>query len=186
MTEANSLKWVICSPAKTGSYSIERTLISKMEIAHKWKTQNRVGTFYDGKAKERILVVRNPLDKWASMYWFMKEVHGKGRTIWMGKHTNSIENFATHWLEAVRNNPHANWTDSYSDMALKFKPSKVFKLESLKFDLEGLLGYEVELLHANKTGFKLPWKETKKELSKKNLDGIMAWAKPDLKRFNYE
>lgn len=168
--------WVICTPTKTGTYSLEGTLIDRANVAY--KIVPRHSTHWPvHEGEERILIVRHPLDRWASMYWFIKKETGKG--IWGEKHSSDINTFCEWW--ATQNN--FMWTYNLSRNCELFKPDLVFRQEEGFVDLLQHLGVTIAPSHRNKVAGRPSYIATIGELSLKNYDIVMKWAEPDLKMF---
>lgn len=183
----NNNKWAICTPTKTGTYSLQHTLINRLKVAHKLQ-YDKHDTEYNGKGK-RYMMVRHPLERWASMYWFFVNLEERDASVFLKKYIGrGINIFAEEWISRVKNKanePNTMYLDNYYDIYLKFKPDKFFKLEDGLQNVIEFLGYDIKVSRSNVTKDKCSWYETRNLLSEKNLNFIHQWAKPDIQFFKY-
>lgn len=185
----NKCKWVICTPTKTGTYSLEATLIDRLNVAYKHQpiisvVGYRHMTEYDGPGN-RILVIRHPLERWASIYWFTRMHMLRGNGIYLSNFAWDVNVYAKEWYRRRLHNPHPMYTDNLFETYKNFRPNVIFKQEEGLQKLIDYLGYDTRVSHKNRTDDKKDWCDTLPLLNAENISNIMTWAKPDLKKFNY-
>lgn len=191
MIVENNNKWIICTPAKTGSYSLENTLIKGLGVAHKLEANNRVDCQYNGKIKRRILIVRHPLERWSSMFWFARQKNFAGRSIFGSAEAGltlpktACRSYAMEWLRAWSVQEHPNFTRTFSEMKSIFGASQTWQIENLQGLLYDL-GYMVDIKHSNKGQYVHSWKSTSKLLDKFQREKIISIYQQDLKQFHYD
>lgn len=176
--------WVICTPTKVGTYSLEGTLIDRLNVGYKITPRHRpdVPECVPRTAK-RLIVVRHPLDRWASMYWFIVRETGKG--IWLEKFSHDINVFCEEWLRRRKEDPHWMWTDSQAEHNDVFQADVFFKQEDDLQRLVDYLGYDIRVSHRNETQGRPSVDETLAALEPKNLQAVLAWATRDCELFKY-
>lgn len=175
---ANDGSWAICMPKKTGSQSLHGMLSGAAEI---------VGEFHGGEWEgtgKRVMVVREPYERLASMYWFSLST---GIGLFMG------EGGAAKWLDrfvagfAWKHKPaYAEWVLSQSELAEQFRPVVVCRLEDGLEKVFDVLGLEqpTHIHRANITKGKhsdrRPFAETFTGASAAALAAVESWCRPDL------
>lgn len=190
MIVANNNKWIIATPAKTGSYSLENTLIKSLRVAHKLEANNRVGCEYNGPIKRRILVVRHPLERWSSMFWFARQKGLAERSIFGGTDaaqksiTKAVNDYFELWEYARAAQEHPNFTDTFCEMSAQFGATEHAKTENLQ-GLINTLGFIYDIRHSNVGKFKHSWAETSKLLTETHKGAILTVYKEDMKRYDY-
>jgi hypothetical protein len=147
MIHAYDGRWCICTPTKCGTYSLEATLCDRAGVA--WKESPR-HDWVPGDEPHRILVIREPVDRWCSMYWFMRKEAGKG--IWLEDFVGEIDDFVDEWARRCEESDDRYnirmWHRDLTTYAGHFCPHKVFKMED---------GYEALLDHLRKSyGLSIP------------------------------
>jgi hypothetical protein len=129
--------WAICLPKKTGSQSLVGMCEGVADVVGEYH-----GCEWDGEG-ERLMVVREPKERLASMYWWSrKEVN-----------FNCGPGGPDEWLERFADllGKPDEWTISQREMAERFKPHKVFRLEDGLRAVLDHLGIKAELQHRNRT-----------------------------------
>lgn len=187
MILANDNSWVMCTPTKVGSTSLEATLINRLKIAHNIFQESpyqhgpkyQHGAMYHGKA-ERILIVRHPLERWSSIYWFMVK-----RNIFLKKYAHDINLWTEEWLKSREVDKHRMWNMSLVDYHKIFKPKKIFKQENGFNDLLEYIGQEIQMSNSNINPLNFGWDNTKKLLTASNYKKIEDLFKPDIKILKY-
>jgi len=179
MIIAKDDSWAICTPPKTGTVSLQTALVPNFANTLQYRHQSS----YTGKG-ERILVVRNPLERWASMYWFTKQ---KARTaIFLGAYTLNVDMYAHQFFIRRELDPHPFFTDNQVEFHKKFEADIYFKQED---GLQKIMSYiglgYVQVPHENQTKSKVGWQQTSKLLNKENYNKVMEWADKDLFKFKY-
>src|SRR5262245_54835054 len=111
--------WAVCMPKKTGSQSLVGMCEGMAEVRGEWH-----GCEWDGTG-ERLIVVREPHERLASMYWWsLKEGnfnHGPPHPdAWLARFAGLLETNKQH---------DAEWLQTQGEMAAGFRPERVFKLE---------------------------------------------------------
>lgn len=184
MTVANDFSWVLCTPSKTGSTSLATTLINRLGVAHREGSQHSTICHHTGA--QRIMVVRNPFDRWASMYSFCKAKRPKA---YLSEFTSNINLFANEWIKQIDNiKRNTYWTDNLSVQAMEFDPQHVFRLEDGLQNVIDHLGYDIKVSKTNTTtpSFKQSWVECAKQLNRQNLNFIRGYLQADKINFNYK
>lgn len=183
MIIANDQKWVICTPPKTGTVSLQNCLVPK----YAQKSVYRHEASYTGRGV-RILVVRHPLERWASLYWRKRQKALGGKTdLWLGDVAHDIVKYTSQWISARSSNTNEMYTWNQVDFVNHFKPTYFFRLEDQSYkDLLKFIKVREQLPHANKTGDKKGWVETSKLMTKAQMEFIVKWALADLTYFGYE
>lgn len=182
MIRAHDGRWTICTPTKCGTYSLEATLVERLSVAEKLVPRHQCEKTH--AVGERIMVVRHPYDRWASMWWFIVQ-HGAGK-IWCGDFSHDINAFVTEWNYRRRERPNWMWTENLAYHHRHFEPATVFKLETNSYvDLLRYLfeKYEVPLVkvsHKNVTRERRTWQETFDMLTPVNLDIVKKFCEPDI------
>ena len=170
--------WAICTPKKTGSQSLQGMLADKATVEGDFH-----GPVWFGEGK-RVMVVREPYDRLASMYWFSV---AQGVGLFMG-------GTASEWLRKFvagfgwkHKASYQEWVTSCSDLALVFRPDVVCRLEDgleLVFDAVGLERPE-HIRHMNQTGNgkdqRKSFAETFGSADAATLAAVDEWCKPDLR-----
>ena len=145
-------RWAFGLPMKTASQSLVTCLApstfgrhgDNMAAMHgDWH-----GTRYEG-AGERLMVVRNPYERLASLYWFSFErttawLTGEGGPLaWLGR------------LIARRDGQHEpedrDWLSTQAEFAAEFKPARTFRLEDGLAAPLSHVGYCGMIPHTNQT-----------------------------------
>ncbi len=175
--------WCVCMPKKTGSNSLVAMLAPTVagrdgydfaEMPGEWH-----GCQWDGKGK-RVMVVRHPLDRWASLYWYAQQEGGPFRG------PPGIELWAKQFLEAKTTNHEDSreWWITQSEMADVFHPDVVCRLEDgLERVMEVINMPHKKMYHRNKTEDRQSTETTLAQLSDDSRDAIGAWAAEDLRRW---
>ena len=195
MILSNNNKWVLCTPAKCGSTAVEQMICKSHKIGRKITLKEATGrdcqrfphgiayqhgAEYKGPGK-RLLLVRHPLERWSSIYWFTK----KNQRWHLAKHTEDINVFTDRWFDLRKNDPYIINLMMLNEYVNIFKPNHVFKIE----EVENLLSY-IELpvnkiSHSNTNNSNIGWKETKELLTSKNIRRLKELIKPELELFDY-
>lgn len=184
MLLAKNKSWVLCTPSKTGSSSLIATLVDKLKVADHYRPgedSNRHGTVYHGKA-ERLLIVRHPLERWSSIYWYAQKKEGR----FLHKYSYDVNEYFEAWMEARRKNMFHSFTMFFEDYLIHFTPKKIFKLED---GLEKIMHYlklpTDDVSEANVNKLNVGWKETSKLLTKFNRERLEDMVKADIKLLKY-
>lgn len=128
--------WAICMPKKTGSQSLVGACAGVAEVSDyhgcEW-----------GGAGERLMVVREPKERLASMYWWSKKE----------ANFNPGPGGPDEWLERFADllNKPDEWTLAQSAMAARFRPSKVFRLEDGLQAVLDRVGVKATIQYRNRT-----------------------------------
>lgn len=181
MIIAYDSSFVICTPTKTGTYSLEATLVDGLQIA--WKRTPRHRTDYEGDGK-RILIVRNPYDRWCSMWWFSHMHASRGNSIWIHDYAYDINVWTTEWARRKIEDPHWMWTHRLKDHEAEFKPELIWKTENLQGLIQHL-GYRTRVSHRNKTDYREPVAQTLSRLTPENLKAVLAYCDCDATAYGY-
>lgn len=155
---------------------------------HAIKSKHRHSMYWDGTGM-RLMVVRNPYDRWAAIYWRHHQRRDK-KGIYLSDFAGDINEYVYEWNRDRKHssNPTTPWCFNQSEMADMFKPHKTFHLED---GLDKVLKYlnvpYIHLLHhnSNTSPDKKSWQETMDLLTPTNLKIVQEFCKPDIKRFGY-
>jgi hypothetical protein len=120
--------WAFCLPKKTGSQSLAGMLAPGC-MGGDWPIYAKIegefhGCEWDGAGK-RYMVVRNPQERLASMYWWSTREGNfnagpGGPDAWLARYAELLS----------ANKPHdAEWLPTQGKMAQRFKPDRAFRLE---------------------------------------------------------
>lgn len=178
-------RWSVCTPTKCGTYSLEGTLIDRAQVAYKHVPRHD----WDGGIGDRILVVRNPFDRWASMYWFMVQEAGKG--IWLQDYVDTIDEFVEQWSACSPPDlQRMMWHSDLTTYAEKFKPDRVFKMED---DYERVLEYLrsryamtlPRMSRRNTTRGRRSTTETLAMMSQASREKVLSFCSRDAEKFGY-
>lgn len=172
----------ICTPPKTGTVSLQAALVPKYAT----KTSGRHTMEYNGRGY-RMITVRHPLERWASMYWFTKQKSHRG--IFMAGFAETPNTYADEWVRRRFKTPmYHTWLSSQSEYFNCFEATSYAKQEDgfdeLLIELRHY-GINITIPHLNVTTVKHSWQETARQLNRHNLAAIREWAKRDRMFFNY-
>ncbi len=179
MIVAKDHQWVICTPKKCGTHSLNSLLTDKTNhgiVITPWHTR-----MYHGEGI-RILIVRNPYERFLSMYYFTKRV----KSAWHKKYDFIFATWANMFFADKNSND--DWQFNCTQYAEEFQPDKIFKLEELDtllhfFDENfGIVISKIPQLNTTKDR---PLIDQLDQLSDENLLKLDMWAAPDLANFNY-
>lgn len=176
-------RWAICTPPKCGTLSLEATLRHRSNTAI--QVQGRHGFKRPAiKFLTRMLIVRNPWDRWWSMYWFM--YHRSGHL-----HEEALKGpdvFAEAWAAGIRSGKDHHWYFSLSQVARVFVPHDVFKLEEdgvAKICKTLTDRYDHVLPAPSHTNVNR--RKGDEVYSRQTQELILEhWVKPDCERFHYD
>jgi hypothetical protein len=165
--------WAVCLPKKVGSQSLVGMLTEDAPVARtvgEWH-----GATWDGTGR-RLLVVRDPRERLASMYWW-----SLAQTTW-----NTGPGGASEWFSRFltrRTNPKADdreWVTSQREYAAAFRPDEVFRLEEGLESVCRALGVEPpRVRRANETAGKRSTRKPFGETFRGDEPGLSEWLTED-------
>lgn len=168
--------WCICSPKKTATQSLEGMLVPQFASI----VGEMHGSEWAGSG-ERILVVRNPYERLASMFWFALKSHANDYRPALG---------ATEWCRRLLADQYVNksvareWSRNQLQLAAEFRPSVTFRLEDGLMRVVNHVGVYVDEQRRNVTGdskaSRKPFAETFALADESLRQAIDAWAAPDM------
>jgi hypothetical protein len=164
--------WCICLPKKTGSQSLvgacEAAGVARVE--GEWHGADWAGT------GRRLMVVRDPRERLASMYWFAVS----------GQHWDWGPGGPAEWFGrflARRTNPKAGdreWVTSQRELAAVFRPDEVFRLEDGLAAVLAAVGLDRACeRRANATAGKRSARKPFAETFAPDLPGLAEWLAED-------
>lgn len=124
MLLAYDMSFLICTPCKAGCMSLEATLRDRAKLAY--QIGGRHG-YRCSIATKRLMIIREPIARWVSMYWFIRKHIGK--SCYMQQYATSMAEFAAEWDKRCVAGEDHWWFNSQTYIASVFKPDKIFKLE---------------------------------------------------------
>lgn len=164
-------KHVFCTPKKTGTHSIHSMFRKHGEVVSPWHS-----TEWPNDGRIRLMVIRHPLDRLASMFHFAQRVN----SAWLKRYADY--GFAA-WWPKFRDAPLNDWTKTCADYEDEFQPDIVFKLENGLDEVARYLEIEVKERFNNATHRRPSWEET---IPDGLVDQCSLWAHRDIERFSYE
>jgi hypothetical protein len=118
-------RWTICTPCKAGCMSLEATLRDRSDAAI--QIDGRHGYRRVEGVEDRLMIVRHPVDRWVSMYWFIRK--HIGRSCYFQEYATSMAEFAVEWDKRCEAGENHWWFYSQAFMAKHYDPTLVFRLE---------------------------------------------------------
>jgi hypothetical protein len=138
MIISNNEKIVICTPTKVGSTSLEEAILNRYKVGRRIFRDEALGlgresvSHYkhgmrcDLKVKKRLILVRHPLARFASIYAFFKN----SKNNWKSELIDYARKDKIHaFCEAYIKAESTVWTAQLIEYIEEFKPTKIFKLE---------------------------------------------------------
>ena len=175
--------WAICSPKKSGSQSLLAMLCPRLTDGTGIDKAKFVGAPHDftwtGTGK-RILIVRHPIDRFASMYWASygdgSFAHGRGVEGWLEQF---FQQAATKTIT-----PAFEWTTTQTEIASVFNPDVICKLEDGLPRVLDVIGIECErVCWRNQTSPRHDFAKTFGCISDEWKKRIIDFTGPDLALF---
>lgn len=162
--------WAFAMPKKTASQSLVGMCEGVAEVQGEMH-----GAEWNGSGR-RYMVVRNPYERLASMYWHMMReanyLFGGDPTAWLSR---LIE------MRPQRNKgPLTEWLVTQSEMAVQFQPDKVFRLEDGLQSVLDAIGVVVPMQHRNMGGDKRITKRNFAETFGDPPAAIVELCRPDM------
>lgn len=181
MVVSKDRKWVICTPKKTGTHSLNAVLCDKTNYAQVISPWH--GRTWNGNGV-RILIVRHPIERFVSMYYFVKRV----RSAWLKRYDTSFNEWANQFFNhPIEVNP--DWRLNLCGYEQEFQPHCWFKTENLQGCLDYLIekfGYILPSVpHHYRTKDRPSVMEAWDQLTSLNKASLARWAAPDLRRYDY-
>lgn len=176
MIVADDDAWAICSPKKTASQSLDGMLVPQFG--------KQVGEIHGSEwsgAGKRVLVIRNPYERLASMFWFALKEHVSDHRPDLGPEE---------WCRRVLAGQHVEkavereWCRNQRQHADEFTPSVVCRLEDGLSRVCEAIGAGVLEQRRNETASA----KAKRKSFAETFDGVCAsvrcaidaWCKPDI------
>ena len=175
----NEKKWLISLPPKSGTYSFEKSLKKYgVRYGQMHGHEKMIGV-------RRVLIVRDPIDRFCSMYWFCKQhIHRKTFFVAVYKSATDINTFVRAWLDKRKVSGNKNlWTRSMTYYIETFKPTHVVKLDALGNISSILKEPNLVISHIHKSTGKKNWKETSKGLRPDLKKELLKELKEDLTKY---
>ena len=176
MFKAYDDSWAFGTPKKTGTHSVHSMLKQHGEIISPWHEPR----WNLPETCTRYMIVRHPLDRLASMYWFSRRV----KSAWLKKHADQgLEQ----WLEHFMRGDNTQWNGTLDAFASIWRPTKVFKIE----DGFERIADHMFLSHSitctprktNVTKSRADVAETFSEVSSELMKAVHNWAQADMERW---
>jgi len=170
---------VVCTPKKCGTHSVNGLLEpSGFRVVSPW---HRTDVPF-GAADIRIMMIRNPYERFYSMFHFTRRCH----SAYLNKQAKSSFN---EWFDAFFSADKNDWTKTLSDYADEFKPKYLVRIDDPNW-----AGY---LTNKLKQRFPSMYVQNKSPHRNKSIrfnlvispaqrDKINEWAYEDTQRFGYE
>lgn len=179
--------WILYTPTKTGTYSLEGTLIDVLNVGVKIKPRHRMDIEMAPDKSQRLMIVRHPVERWCSIYWAIHRWTNSNSHPYMHQFIESPNIFADEYFRRIKDGElWPMYTNNNTQNAASCKPHHVFKTEELSKVLEHL-GHSPELLkHLNHTKNRPSCLDTLAQLSVENQQALWEWALPDMESFSYE
>lgn len=185
MIEDKHKKWVITTPPKTGTYSLLSMLVPEYG--------KRIGkmhdTRYEGPAKQRIMIVRDPYDRFCSMYWFIRSQSHR-KTFWtpFTNKTRDFNLFVKEWLRKRASGSKNLWCRTLWEFHKEFKPTDCWKLEEIAYytELLGVRGVKwLNVTVEKKHGKREDWRTTVKGMDPTLKKQLIMVLNTDATHFGY-
>lgn len=167
--------WSVCTPPKTGTYSIETVLGD-------WATVTRPRHAMTPWAGTRLMPVRRPIRRWLSMYRFLAKTG-----YWLPDLAqSSLLEFADGWMSRQ---DHVHWAPNLTSFASVYDPHEFFVMEDN--GLQKMFDYltdnfelpKFEVVHKNKTDRSTFDEDLRILQTSKHWNFIESWAQEDCDRF---
>lgn len=185
MLISNDGKIIVATPTKCGSESLEKDVIKKYKLGKRISNLTKHGAICNMVVKKRILLVRHPLERFASTYHFIKKSTNNYEDIsglFEAARIDNINLFVERYLVAKK----TVWTMQLEEYVQLFLPNRIYKLEH--HGLEQILhefGMDVEVpSHINSSG-NTGFNRLKEFMNRKNYDNIIKLHKPSIKVLKY-
>lgn len=170
---ANDQSWCVCMPKKTGSQSLAGMCEGIASVVGEWH-----GCDWSGTGR-RYLVVREPRERLASMYWYSQANGGgawgdRGVIGWCERFAQMVD---------ARKLGDLEWWMDQGEYVERFQPNQVFRLEQGLQPLLDLLGVTTPMQYRNKTKGKRtdrrPFAETFQGVPAGLMEPIHTWLRRD-------
>lgn len=181
--------WAVLTPKKCGTHSLYAALCPSeygRDRGHLPDLAASIGGWHEpkwGGVGKRVMVVRHPFDRLASMVWFAEE-HSQP---YPHKPPTSPDYWVRRLLDDRRlgREETAEWWRTCSDYADLFRPDVACRLEDGLEKVFGEIGLggAAEVLHRNRTQQRLSTEETLALLSAETMERVSGWAAEDLNRW---
>lgn len=138
MIISNDGKIVICTPTKVGSTSLERLILEDYKVGRRIYSDEAVGrtvinsrgykhgSICNLKVKHRILLVRHPLERFASIYAFLAKSKGNFENdLVLAARNGDYEQFCKSYITSDE----TVWTKQLSTYVKEFRPTTIYRLE---------------------------------------------------------
>lgn len=132
MIISNDGKIVLCTPTKVGSTSLEKLVLDDHKLGKRLYSSpenirgNKHGSICNLKIKHRFLLVRHPLERFASIYAFLRKSRGSFENdLVRAARKDDLVKFCSSYLisrETV-------WTKQLYSYVKEFNPTNIYKLE---------------------------------------------------------
>lgn len=195
MIISNDGKIIVCTPTKVGSTSLEEVILVEHELGRRLYRGEAMGNapghnrgYKHGAecvftGKKRLVLVRHPLDRFASIYAFIAKSKGNFfNDLVKYARKGKVDSFCSAYLDSND----TVWTRQLSTYVDKFKPTSVFKLEEngiYKIAME--FGIELEKVpYINRTTHG-GWKDLASKMSSEMRKKIVALHCRSIEVLNY-